>query len=245
MFTNSDYDKLQQIMAQNPENKALIQKLLDSQKETISTISHEIRNPLTLVYSTLQLIESQHPEIQNFRHWDSLRDDIEYMKQLLEELSVFNNGSTLSCSPFDFRKFMQQLAVSFAISMEEREIEFTSYIDPELPVICADRIKLKEVFLNLLKNGADAVSPDAITNKTVRLEAHFDKKQILVRVQDNGCGIEKCLLPDIFTPFVTHKEGGTGLGLSIVKRSVEAHGGQVTVRSSKGLGTVFEVTLPV
>jgi two-component system sensor histidine kinase AtoS len=52
MFTSADYDKLEQLMAESPENEALLRKLLDSHKETISTISHEIRNPLTLVYST-------------------------------------------------------------------------------------------------------------------------------------------------------------------------------------------------
>lgn len=241
MFTDTDYDKLQQIMSQAPENKALIQKLLDSHQETISTISHEIRNPLTLVYSTLQLIESQHPEVLSFRHWDSMREDIEYMKQLLEELSAFNNSSRLSDREFDFRKFMEQIAISFAISLEEKDIEFTSYIDPLLPVIHADYIKLREVFLNLLKNAAEAVS----SNGTIRLDARLEKESIVVTVKDNGCGIESSCLGDVFMPFVTHKEGGTGLGLAIAKRSVEAHNGQIEVRSSIGRGTVFTVTLPV
>ena len=241
MFTDSDYDKLQQIMSQSPDNKALIQKLLDSHQETISTISHEIRNPLTLVYSTLQLIESQHPEVLSFRHWDSMREDIEYMKQLLEELSVFNNSSRISGRELDFRKFMEQLAISFAISLEEKDIEFTSYIDPSLPIIHADYVKLREVFLNLLKNAADAVS----SKGTIRLDARLEKSSIVITIEDNGCGIEDSCLEDIFTPFVTHKEGGTGLGLAIVKRSVEAHNGQVKVRSSIGRGTVFTVTLPV
>ena len=68
MFTEKDYDKLQQLMAESPENRALIQKLLSSHQETISTISHEIRNPLTLVYSTLQLIEMQHPEVKEYKY---------------------------------------------------------------------------------------------------------------------------------------------------------------------------------
>ena len=63
MLSSTDYDKLQQIMQENPENEALINRLLTSHQMEISTISHEIRNPLTLVYSTLQLIESQHPDV--------------------------------------------------------------------------------------------------------------------------------------------------------------------------------------
>lgn len=68
MFTSTDYDKLEQLMSEKPENRTLIQKLLSSQEETISAISHEIRNPLTLVYSTLQFLESRHPEIISDRY---------------------------------------------------------------------------------------------------------------------------------------------------------------------------------
>ena len=103
MLTKTDYDKLLHLMEENPENKALLQRLLDSQAETLRIISHEIRNPLTLVYSTIQLIEHQHPEVTGYRHWDSLKKDTEYMQQLLDELSSFHNGSKLTVSSFHRR----------------------------------------------------------------------------------------------------------------------------------------------
>lgn len=241
MFTDTDYDKLRQLMNQNPENEALIQKLLTSHKEAISTISHEIRNPLTLVYSTIQLIESQHPEVADFRHWDSLCEDVEYMKVLLEELSAYNNGSALSVSAFDFRTFMEHLVLSFASSCVDRNVEFTSRIEPNLPCIHADRIKLREVFLNLLRNASEAVGPEGV----IRLEAYRQNQNIIVVVEDSGCGIPKEYLSDIFAPFVTHKQGGTGLGLSIVKRTIDAHHGQIDVWSEPGIGTKFTLGLPI
>ena len=85
MFSTTDCDKLQQIMKESPEKNELLTRLLESHRMEISTISHEIRNPLTLVYSTLQLIETQHPEVTSFRHRAEMHQDIEYMKQLLEE----------------------------------------------------------------------------------------------------------------------------------------------------------------
>ena len=88
MFTESDYEKLHQIMAESPEKEELLTRLLHSHRMDISTISHEIRNPLTLIYSTLQMIEASNPEVLNIRHWSDLHSDIEYMKQLLEELSA-------------------------------------------------------------------------------------------------------------------------------------------------------------
>ena len=95
MFSAADYDKLQQIMEESPDKKELLTRLLKSHRMEINAISHEIRNPLTLVYSTLQLIEAQHPEVLEFRHWTSLHQDIEYMNQLLEELSSYNNSTKL------------------------------------------------------------------------------------------------------------------------------------------------------
>ena len=109
MFTESDYDKLHQIMAESPQKKELLTKLLDSHRMDISTISHEIRNPLTLVYSTLQFIETSNPEVLNIRHWSDLHNDIEYMKQLLEELSAYNNGQRLSVMPADSIKLKEVL----------------------------------------------------------------------------------------------------------------------------------------
>ena len=95
MFTSTDHDKLQQLMASSPENRALIEKLLASHEEAVASISHEIRNPLTLVYSTLQLLESRHPDIVSDRYWLSMREDVEYMQQLLTDLSSLNHSRSL------------------------------------------------------------------------------------------------------------------------------------------------------
>ena len=113
MFSESDFDKLQQIMKENPEGKELLQRLLESHQMTISAISHEIRNPLTLIYSTLQLIASQHPETSSFKYWKQLMEDVEYTNLLLEELSVYNNSSQLSLAKKDTVSFFKTTSLSF------------------------------------------------------------------------------------------------------------------------------------
>lgn len=241
MFTDTDYDKLRQLMAQDPAANELLEKLLTSHQETISTISHEIRNPLTLVYSTLQLIEAQHPEVTSFRYWESLHSDIEYMNNLLTELSTFNNSQRLSVKPIDFHKFMKQLVLSFAASCANTQIEFTSYLAPDLPVIQADALRLQEVFLNLLRNAQEAVDATG----TIRLDATHNSTTVIITIKDSGCGISDEYLADIFTPFVTHKPNGTGLGLAIAKRTITAHGGTIQVSSHPDSGTIFTVTLPI
>ena len=182
MFSATDNDKLQQIMTQNPEIKSLISKLHKAHTLEISTISHEIRNPLTLVYSTLQMIESQHPEVLTFRHWDSLQRDIEYMNQLLEELSSYNNGKRLHLTTVDMVSFLKKLALSFASSLADTEIEFTSRISPLLPRASIDSVKIRQALLNLLRNAQDAVNacPDP-ARRTIRMDADpiHDRMQTL------------------------------------------------------------------
>lgn len=157
MLSSTDHDKLQQIMQENPENEALINRLLTSHQMEISTISHEIRNPLTLVYSTLQLIESQHPEVLTFSHWTELHQDIEYMKFLLEDLSSYNNGERLELTPVSASTYFRRIALSFAASIVDTDIEFVSRIPEDLPEISADPVKLRQAVLNLLRNACDAL----------------------------------------------------------------------------------------
>ena len=248
MFTESDYEKLHQIMAESPEKEELLTRLLHSHHMDISTISHEIRNPLTLIYSTLQMIEASNPEVLNIRHWSDLHSDIEYMKQLLEELSAYNNGQRLSPSSTDFDIFLKKISLSFASSIIETDIEFISRIEPELPVMPADSIKLREVLLNLLGNARDAVLIQQSTCSN-----HLDSAcncESNRSVSDNGCGIAPEHLSSVFEPFVTYKSSGTGLGLPLSRRIIEAHGGTLTVHSEPDLPdcqqkTTFTLTIPI
>lgn len=248
MFSTTDYDKLQQIMEESPEKKELLSRLLESQRIEISTISHEIRNPLTLVYSTLQLIETQHPEVLSFCHWNAMHQDIEYMKQLLEELSSYNNGERLTLSTINTDAFLKTLTLSFATSILDTEIEFTSRIVPNLPPITIDPIKIRQTLLNLLGNAKDAVvsCPDRI-HPSITLDASLTNENTILQItiSDTGCGISKENLSSIFEPFVTHKSNGTGLGLAIARRIITAHQGSITVTSSLGKGTSFIIMLPV
>ncbi len=104
------------------------------------------------------------------------------------------------------------------------------------------RDQLKQVFLNLLKNAAEATaSPEG----QVEVTASQEESHVLIRIRDNGCGIPEEYLPRIWEPFFTTKgQAGTGLGLDLCRQIVEAHGGTLTVESRVGQGTTFTVRLP-
>lgn len=205
----------------------------------LSKFAHEIRNPLTTLYSTVQLIEVKHPEVKEFAHWSNLTYDIEFMNHLLDEMSDFTKSERLQPETFDFRSFLETLTLAFAASIEQSNVEYLSKLEPSIHQITGDKTKLQEVFWNLLKNAYEAALPD----KSVSLHAKQVDKDIIVTISDTGCGIPEERLPTIFEPFVTYKKQGTGLGLAICDHIIKAHGGTITVESTPGVGTTFSVTL--
>lgn len=250
MFSETDFDKLHQIMEESPERKDLLQRLLESHQMTISAISHEIRNPLTLIYSTLQLIASQHPETSSFKYWNQLMDDVRYTNLLLEELSAFNNSDRLSLSRTDAVAFFRTISISFAASITDTDIEFVSRIPEYLPDINCDTVKLRQVLLNLLHNARDAVLIREHIDRKIFLDVYASENErqipfVCVKVSDNGCGIPPENLEHIFEPFITYKAGGTGLGLAIACRIARAHKGSLSVTSAPNNLTTFTLTLPV
>lgn len=243
MLSNIDINQMNRLMEENKDAKQIITQLLDNYHTSVSMIAHEIRNPLTLVSSSLQIIEAQHPEVKAFHNWDQTMEDVQFMCALLNELSTFNNSSTLHHSVFSIEKLLKNIAISFAISLDaaDSSIQFSSKIMPGMGDFTGDKVKLEEVILNLLQNARDAVGSEG----SIMLSAERKNDTIIICCKDTGCGITSDRIDTIFDPFVTYKENGTGLGLSSAKRITEAHGGSIEVESSPESGTVFTVTLPV
>ena len=207
----------------------------------LSKFSHELRNPLTSVYSTVQLIETMHPEVKEFKYWSNISNDLEYMNRLLTDLSDFSKSERLQVSIFSLRALLEQISLSFAAMIADSEVEYTAKISPSITQITGDKTKLQEVFLNLLKNAYEAALP----NNTIYLEAGLEQDCVQILVRDTGCGITEEQLPTIFDPFVTYKKEGSGLGLAICSNIIKAHGGIISVSSVAGEGTSFLVTIPI
>lgn len=243
MFNNIDINKMNRLMEENKDAKQIISWLLENHHTTVSMIAHEIRNPLTLVSSSLQIMEAQHPEVKEFYNWKQMMEDVQFMCSLLNELSSFNKSTILHHSVFSIERLLRNVAVSFAISLDaaNSDIEFTSHIESGIGDFTGDKVKLEEMLLNLLKNAKDAVEADG----KISLSAKKEGDTIIIQCTDNGYGISEDQMSSIFEPFVTYKENGTGLGLSLAKQIVEAHGGKICAESTPGINTTFTVTLPV
>jgi two-component system NtrC family sensor kinase len=111
----------------------------------------------------------------------------------------------------------------------------------EIPTIHADETKLKQVFLNIILNAAQAMEGKG----KLGISTMAEKKQVKVKIQDTGPGIPPENMGKLFSPFFTTKEKGTGLGLAISYGIIERHGGKIDVESELGKGSTFTITLPI
>lgn len=207
----------------------------------ISQISHEIRNPVTLINSYLQLLAKAHPEVTDFQYWDHVVSNMDFLIDLLNEISTFNHSEHIQKESTNIYLFVKEFVENVSIELEKQNIQLLLKKDSALPRLDIDPIKFREVLYNLVRNSAEAIGQNGVI--TIRM--YFEDLSIIIEVSDNGCGIPDEYLPTLFEPFVTHKKDGTGLGLAITKNIIDAHDGTIHVSSHLHTGTTFTMKLPL
>lgn len=216
--------------------------------QVVSTVSHELRSPLTSVKGYTSLLLSR---------WDRLADadkkmmleqvnhDADRVTRLINELLDI---SRLASGRLVLRRQMVDLAqlardVVGKVEMEYPDMEATVEFPSQVPEVYADPDKLVQVLTNLVENACKYASP-----KGLRIEGSSAGREVSVSVTDRGEGIPAEDLPKVFNRFFRRSEGrptGSGLGLWISRGLVKAHGGRLEVASTPGKGTTFSFTLPV
>lgn len=242
MIDRNSNTTLELLKSQNPEFSNLIASLNEEHTITLRKISHEFGNALTLINSSLQIIESSHPEVKTFKYWDTTMEDIAYLKNLISQISQFNNGEILSLSIVQIHSIIRDIVTSFLVYEDVINKNISIHINctTKIPDISGDYIKLKQVFINLIKNAIEACD----INDEININIFLEDSSIIINISDTGCGISNTQIETIFSPMVTYKPGGTGLGLPISKRIIEAHNGSISVSSSTK-GTTFTIKIPL
>lgn len=240
MLSPTEKHQLKQYCENDPQLALLIRHLEDSHHMELSRISHEIRNPVTLINSFLQLTQSHHPEVTSYQTWKSIIENMNYLKQLLEELSDYNNSGKLHKEQFSLTPFLNSLVAECVPLLSPVKISFQKIT--AIPPACFDKTKLRAAILNLIRNAAEALADQ--DDGEILLSLSFDGSMFHIELSNNGPEIPTEHLSNLFDPFITHKKDGTGLGLAIVQNIVQAHNGTITV-SSSGESTCFSIHIPL
>ena len=207
----------------------------------IAQISHELANPITLIYSSLQRLEKEHPELITYSHWDGIMDEIRHMQQLLGDIRFMQTSNTLHRTPFSYFDFTQEVSHSFHSFLQEKNQTLLLQCPSKLPSLNADRAKLRQVVENLIKNASEA-SP---VNTMIAWRIHQDNSSLVNEIIDSGSGLASGYETTLFEPFITSKKNGTGLGLTICKQIIESHAGTIGYEKNPSGGMTFTFCLPI
>lgn len=225
-------------------------KLEEMRREFVANVSHELRTPITLIkgYAEAMTDIAESPEQQE-KFAQTIYDEANRLKRLVEdllELSRLDSGViTLEKESIDLEKLFAQLKSRFGGVLKDNNILLESQIDAKAKSIFVDRFRFEQILINLIDNAIRYSS-----GRSVQLTSRKVTEGVEIRIKDTGNGIAEEDLPYVFERFYrvdksrNRESGGIGLGLSIVKNLVEAHGGNIKVESTLGVGTTFVMFLP-
>ena len=218
-----------------------LQTMLAAKEQLLRDVSHELRSPLTRMKVALEFVEAGQTK-------ELLQADIheieKLISQILDTARIHHEHSRLNLQPTDLAKLIQEVTAAYqnqgpGLIVQEIRSEITCKLDPE---------RIKMVFKNLIENAIKYSSKDS---QPVAISISERKDRVDIVVSDHGIGIEPEALLHIWEPFYradksrTRETGGYGLGLSLCKTIVEAHGGQIDIRSTPGKGTQVSFSLPI
>lgn len=216
-------------------------------------LAHEVKNPLSGIRGAAQLLEDSVGE-EDRMLTRLICDEADRIVALVDRMEVFTDGRPLERTGVNIHAVLEHVR-RVAQSGFARHIRFVERYDPSLPPVFGNRDQLVQVFLNLVKNAAEAcpeqngeIVLSTAYQHGVRLAVAGSESRLhlplLVSVQDNGPGIPDDIRANLFDPFVTTKRNGTGLGLALVAKIIGDHGGVIDFESQPRR-TVFKVSLPV
>src|SRR5262250_2203191 len=218
-------------------------------------LAHEIKNPLSGIRGAAQLLEqSVGDDDRNLTRL--ICDEADRIVKLVDRMEVFTDERPVEREPVNIHVVLEHVK-RLAHSGFARHVKFIEEYDPSLPPVFANRDQLIQVFLNLVKNAAEAIGEGAIDGEItlstafrpgVRLSLPGSRTRVSLPlefcVKDNGPGVSDDLMPHLFDPFVTTKPSGSGLGLALVAKIVGDHGGIIECES-QSRHTTFRVLMPM
>ncbi|NGQ97334.1 PAS domain S-box protein [Brevibacillus sp. SYP-B805] len=208
--------------------------------ELAAGIAHEIRNPLTSIKGFIQLLREQ--SSGNQLYYSITLDELERINFIVSELLMLAKPQVKNYKPKNVCEIIDNVITLLDSQAIMNNVQITTHFEPDLPLIVCEENHLKQVFINVLKNGIEAIHHGGqITISVVKT----DGEELLITFVDSGCGIPEELACKLGDPFYTTKDKGTGLGLMVSKKIIQDHKGRLEITSKLHVGTTVKIYLPI
>lgn len=215
--------------------------------ELSAALAHEIRNPLCSIRGTAEILRDDfRPGDRKYEFLEILLKETDRLNRVVEDFLGLARPVEVEQKSCDIMTDLREVTALASGEALARGVRL-ALLERELPPVRGDREKLRQVFLNLILNGIQATPRGGSLTISANLPANREDSPTVVELvfADTGQGIPAEIMPHIFKPFFTTKDGGTGLGLAIAQKIVESHGAGIAVESESGKGTTFTVSLAV
>lgn len=237
IIRNIDATRKSQILANRASKLLVTGKFLRS-------LAHEIRNPLTNINLALEQFNQEiGAEDEDTKLYvDIVQRSADRIKDLIEEIMNAYKTSEINLKQESVHNILEN-AIRFAndrLSLQKIKLSLNFKLKND--IILADKIKLTTAFLNLIVNASEAIEHD---NGEITISTSKKENFIIIKVKDNGCGMDEIQKQALFDPFYTGKSKGLGLGLTTAQNVIFAHKGSINVKSKKAKGTSFTVKIPI
>jgi len=232
------------------EFKNLEKKFYDSEKlaavgQLSAGIAHEVRNPLSSIKMSLQILEKRmQPEGNDLKRFRIAQREVEHLEELVNDVLIYARPAAPKREPSDIRKILENALALAERLVTDKNIRIVTEFEDAIPMFPADAAMLEQAFLNIYRNAVDAMEPGGALRIAAR-RSGTGPPALQITVEDNGCGIDEADLPHIFNPFFTKKKYGTGLGMTQVKKIIDLHRGAIDIQSTRGEGTRVTVSFPI
>ena len=203
-------------------------------------IAHEIGNPLTSVFSFIQVLKNMERDEFKKETIDTIYFHMNSIADILTQLSAFSKIPPMELKPSKVNSLIEETLSLIQYDRRTQDITIIKDLASDIPEITTDASQLSHVLVNMVLNAADAM-PDGGT-LTIRSRAR--NNSVVIDFEDTGVGIDSDNLSKVFDPLFTTKEKGTGLGLAVSNRIIKKLHGSITVESEPGKGSKFVITLP-
>ena len=208
----------------------------------VSSMAHEVNNPLMIISGRAQLSLMEGMQTEQMQEGlKTIIDQCDRAKGIIQRLLLFSKPSKGEMVITDINRGIEFIVQLLEHQYSLANVAISKKLTTPLPFVKIDEKQMQEVFVNLIKNAAEAMPNGGIIN----IETSHDEYAVRIDFTDTGCGMPEEVMKKIFDPFFTTKKEGTGLGLSVCYGIVKAHGGNLRYTSKIGKGTTATILLPI